>query len=44
VAWLDTQPEDTQTRYGPHRRAWIEALRGGRNPFSQDTLQALRTE
>ena len=44
LAWLDTQPEDTQTRYGASRRAWIEALRSGRNPFSPDTLRALRTE
>jgi tetratricopeptide (TPR) repeat protein/transcriptional regulator with XRE-family HTH domain len=44
VAWLETQPEDTQTRYGAHRRAWIEALQSGRNPFSQETLQTLRAE
>ena len=44
VAWLVTQPEDTQTRYGPSRQAWLEALRSGRNPFSKKTLQALRTE
>jgi tetratricopeptide (TPR) repeat protein len=44
LVWLDTQPEDTLTRYGASRRAWIEALRSGGNPFDQDTLQALRTE
>ena len=44
LAWLDTQPEDTQTRYRASRWAWIEALRSGRNPFTQETLQALRTE
>jgi tetratricopeptide (TPR) repeat protein len=44
LAWLETQPEDTQARYGASRRAWIEALRSGSNPFSQEILQALRTE
>jgi tetratricopeptide (TPR) repeat protein len=44
LAWLDTQPEDTQARYSASRRAWIEALRSGRNPFDQETLRALRTE
>lgn len=44
LAWLDTQPEDTQTRYTVQRRAWIETLRSGDNPFSQEVLQALRTE
>ncbi|MGA9349167.1 MAG: tetratricopeptide repeat protein [Anaerolineae bacterium] len=44
LAWLDTQPEDTQARYSASRRAWIEALRSGHNPFSPETLRALRTE
>jgi len=44
LAWLDTQPDDTQTRYTAHRRAWIEALRSGDNPFDQETLRALRAE
>jgi tetratricopeptide (TPR) repeat protein/transcriptional regulator with XRE-family HTH domain len=44
LAWLDTQPEDTQTRYGASRQAWIEALRSGSNPFDQETLRALRAE
>jgi tetratricopeptide (TPR) repeat protein len=44
LAWLDTQPEDTQTRYRASRRAWIEALQSGCNPFDEGTLQALRTE
>jgi len=44
LAWLDTQPEATQTRYSTRRQAWIEALREGENPFTQETLQALRTE
>lgn len=44
LAWLDTQPEDTQTRYTAQRRAWIEALRSGRNPFDQETLRAMRAE
>jgi tetratricopeptide (TPR) repeat protein len=44
LAWLDTQPGDTQVRYGANRRAWVEALRSGRNPFDQETLRALRAE
>ncbi len=44
LAWLDAQPEDAQARYDTSRRAWIEALRGGRNPFSEETLRALRAE
>ena len=44
LAWLDTQPESIQTRYTAYRRAWIEALRSGRNPFDQEALRALRAE
>ena len=44
LAWLDTQPEDTQARYSASRRAWIEALRNGRNPFDEETLRAIRAE
>jgi tetratricopeptide (TPR) repeat protein len=44
VAWLDTQPQDIQTRYLARRRAWIEALRGGSNPIGEETLRALRAE
>ncbi len=44
LAWLDTQPEDTQARYGASRREWVEALRSGHNPFDQETLRVLRTE
>jgi tetratricopeptide (TPR) repeat protein len=44
LTWLDTQPEDTQARYSASRRAWIEALRSGHNPFNLETLRALRAE
>ncbi len=44
LAWLGTQPEDTQARYVASRRAWIEALRSGHNPFDEEALRALRTE
>jgi tetratricopeptide (TPR) repeat protein len=44
LAWLEMQPEDTQARYSDSRQAWLEVLQSGRNPFSRETLQALRTE
>lgn len=40
--WLDTQPTPTRDLFTPTRRAWIETLRAGKNPFDAATLNALR--
>jgi tetratricopeptide (TPR) repeat protein len=41
--WVDDQPSETSERY-QDRRGWVEALAEGLNPFSEETLRALRTE
>lgn len=40
--WLDTQPARTRELFAPTRRAWIETLRGGKNPFDTELLNQLR--
>jgi WD40 repeat protein len=35
---------DAYERYGAKREAWIQELEGGRNPFDEETLEALRNE
>lgn len=42
LRWLDTQPAPARDKFAPSRRAWIETLRGGKNPFDAQTLNALR--
>jgi tetratricopeptide (TPR) repeat protein len=43
LLWVDDQPPETRDRY-QQRRDWVEALREGRNPFTEDALRALRAE
>jgi peroxiredoxin len=42
VAW--TKENDLYDRYGTKREAWIAELTAGRNPFDEETLEALRNE
>lgn len=42
LRWLDTQPASTRERFGSSRRAWMETLRAGKNPFDAATLNQLR--
>jgi hypothetical protein len=42
LRWLDTQPAAMREMFTPSRRAWVETLRGGKNPFDAETLNALR--
>ena len=43
LAWVDASEKDTcRSNYGPSRRAWVEALKAGDNPFDAATLQDLR--
>lgn len=44
LSWLKNQRPALYDRYAPRRQAWIAALRQGRNPFDQTTLEALRNE
>lgn len=44
LSWLRQQPESTYERYGPKREAWLEALKGGRNPIDPEALEQLRRE
>lgn len=44
VSWLQGQPQAIYEHYVPERRAWIEALRQGRNPFDSAMLESLRGE
>ncbi|MCB0155175.1 MAG: hypothetical protein KDF65_10300, partial [Anaerolineae bacterium] len=45
VAWLETeQPGFDWQRDLARRRAWIEALAAGQNPFTPELLQTLRSE
>lgn len=42
LRWLDSQPASAREMFAPTRRAWMEKLRAGRNPFDAPTLQQLR--
>ena len=43
LAWVDASQKDAcRSNYGPSRRAWVEALKTGGNPFDSATLQELR--
>ena len=43
LAWVDASQKGTcRSHYGPSRRAWVEALKAGGNPFDTTTLQDLR--
>jgi hemolysin activation/secretion protein len=42
LRWLDTQPANARGTFAPTRRAWIESLRAGKNPFDAETLNQLR--
>ena len=43
LAWVDASQKDTcRSNYGPSRRAWVEALKTGGNPFDSATLHDLR--
>ena len=43
LAWVDASEKDScRSHYGPSRRAWVEALKTGGNPFDTATLQELR--
>ncbi len=42
VRWLDMQPARTREIFSPSRRAWIETLRAGKNPFDAELLNQLR--
>lgn len=42
LRWLDTQPASARERYSAPRRAWMETLRAGKNPFDAATLNQLR--
>ena len=44
LSWLETQPEDAQNQYAESRRMWIDVLRRGQNPFSEEYLQSLRNQ
>ena len=43
LAWVDASEKDScRSNYAPSRRAWVEALKTGDNPFDAGTLQDLR--
>ena len=42
LRWLEAQPPRTREIFSPTRRAWIETLRAGKNPFDAELLNALR--
>ena len=43
LAWVDASQKDScRSHYRPSRRAWLEALKTGGNPFDTATLQDLR--
>lgn len=42
LRWLDTQPANAHETFAPTRRAWMESLRAGKNPFDAQTLNQLR--
>jgi tetratricopeptide (TPR) repeat protein len=41
---LQAQDEGAYQRSAPARKAWIQALKGGQNPFDRATLERLRLE
>jgi hypothetical protein len=43
LSWVDTSPKEScRGSYHPSRRAWVEELQAGGNPFDADTLRRLR--
>ena len=42
--WLARQPASLRARYGATRAEWLGALRAGKNPFDEATLEKLRRE
>ena len=42
--WDDFAEADWQEDIRPKRQAWIDTLRGGRNPFDAATLKAVGNE
>ena len=42
--WLTHQPESLRARYGSTRTDWLQALKAGKNPIDDVTLEKLRRE
>lgn len=42
LRWLETQPPRTREMFALSRRAWMETLRAGKNPFDAKVLNQLR--
>ena len=42
LRWLDSQPAPAREMFAPLRRAWMETLRAGKNPFDAQTMNQLR--
>ncbi len=42
--WLARQPERLRARYASTRAEWLQALKAGKNPFDDATLERLRRE